>query len=61
MLAAIKSYTEYEKLREKVLSFYKTHLSIARQPEVLLFPIGDIRYYKTPTFHMLLDDLQKAD
>lgn len=61
MFAAIKSYTEYEKLREKVLSFYKTHLSIARQPEVLLFPIGDIRYYKTPSFHMLLDDLQKAD
>ncbi len=59
MVAAIKSYTEYERLREKILSYYKTHLAIARQPEVLLFPIEDIRYQKTPTFHGLLSDMQK--
>ncbi|UCE39210.1 MAG: hypothetical protein JSW00_08345 [Thermoplasmata archaeon] len=54
LLAAIRNYSEYEKLKEKILSFYKTHLSIARQPEILLFPVDDIRYSEIPTFHDLL-------
>ncbi len=51
-----KSYPEYEKLREKLLSFYKTHMSIAKPPEVMLFPVEDICYCKKPTFHKILGE-----
>lgn len=54
---ATRDYPEYEKMREKLLSFYKTHMSIAKPPEILLFPVGDLCYYKKPTFHMLLGEM----
>lgn len=57
MFAAIRNYPEFDKLRERMLSFYKIHMSIARQPEVLLFPIEDICYIKTPTFFGLLEEM----
>ncbi|UCG70762.1 MAG: hypothetical protein JSV09_07110 [Thermoplasmata archaeon] len=56
LMAAMKSYPEFEKLKEKILSFYKTHLSIAKPPEILLFPVEDILYIKNLTFHELLGD-----
>jgi DNA-binding MarR family transcriptional regulator len=56
LFAAIKNYNEYEKMREKILSFYKTHQSMVRDPEVMLFPVEDIRYCKNPTFYQLLED-----
>lgn len=49
-----KNYPDYEKLREKLLSFYKTHLSVAKPPEVQLFPVEDLCYRKNPTFHKIL-------
>lgn len=45
------NYPEYDKLREKLLSFYKTHLSIAKAPKILLFPVEDLYFYKTLSFH----------
>jgi DNA-binding MarR family transcriptional regulator len=54
LMAAMRNYPEFEKLKEKILSFYKTHLSIAKPPEILLFPIEDILYTKNLTFHGLL-------
>ena len=51
---ATKNYLDYEKLKEKLLSFYKTHLSMAKPPEILLFPVEDLYYRKNPTFHELL-------
>ncbi len=51
---ATKNYLDYEKLKEKLLSFYKTHLSMPKPPEILLFPVEDLYYRKNPTFHKLL-------
>jgi DNA-binding MarR family transcriptional regulator len=61
MFAASRDYPEYENLRENLLSFYKSHLSIARPPEVLIFPVKDICYCKKPTFHTLLEPLLEKD
>jgi len=57
LFAAIKGYTEYDTMRENLLSFYKSHLSIAKPPEVLLFPVKDICFCKKPTFDTLLGTL----
>ncbi|UCE73687.1 MAG: winged helix-turn-helix transcriptional regulator [Methanomassiliicoccales archaeon] len=57
VFATTKNYPEYEKLREKLLSFYKTHLSIAKPPEALLFTVDDLCYCKNLTFADLLDDM----
>ncbi len=54
--AALKNLSDYEKLREKVLSFYKSHLTIAKPPDTLLFPVEDLCYRKNPTFHKVLED-----
>jgi hypothetical protein len=54
LFAATRSYSEYDKIREKLLSFYKSHMSIAKPPEILLFPVQDLYYLKKPTFHDLL-------
>ena len=51
------NYPEYDKIREKLLSFYKTHLSIAKAPEILLFPVEDLHYYKQLSFHKLLEEM----
>jgi DNA-binding MarR family transcriptional regulator len=51
------NYPEYDKLREKLLSFYKTHLSIAKSPDILLFPVEDLYYFKKLTFHKLLEEM----
>jgi DNA-binding MarR family transcriptional regulator len=55
-LAALKNYSGYEKLREKILSFYKSHMTIAKPPDTLLFPVEDLCYRKDPTFHKVLED-----
>jgi len=57
LLAAIKTYPEFDKIKEKILSFYKTHLSIAKPPEILLFSVEDLCYQKNPTFHDLLEEI----
>lgn len=57
LLAAIKTYSELDKIKERILSFYKTHLSLAKQPEILLFSIEDLCYQKNPTFHDLLEEI----
>jgi DNA-binding MarR family transcriptional regulator len=60
VFATTNNYPEYEKMREKLLSFYKTHLSIAKPPEVLLFTVDDICYCKDLTFSDLLDDMMES-
>ena len=57
LFAATKGYPEYDNMRENLLSFYKSHLSIAKPPEVLLFPVKDICYCKKLTFFELLGTL----
>lgn len=54
LFAATKSYSEYDKIREKLVSFYKSHMSIGKPPEILLFPVQDLYYQKKLTFHDLL-------
>lgn len=54
--AALKNLSDYEKIREKILSFYKSHLTIAKPPDTLLFPVEDLCYRKNPTFHKVLED-----
>ncbi|UCF08894.1 MAG: hypothetical protein JSW28_04165 [Thermoplasmata archaeon] len=56
LFAAIREYSEYEKMREQILSFYKSHMSLAKSPEILLFPVKDICYCKKPTFHEILEN-----
>jgi DNA-binding MarR family transcriptional regulator len=57
LFGAVREYPEYDSMRENLLSFYKSHLSIARPPEVLLFPVKDICHCKKPTFHSLLEPI----
>ncbi len=57
LFAATKGYSEYDNMRENLLSFYKSHLSIAKPPDALLFPVKDICFYKKPTFDTLLGTL----
>ncbi len=56
IFAATKNYHEFDRIKEGLLSFYKTHLSIPKPPEILLFPVPDLFYRKSPTFHGLLGD-----
>lgn len=57
LFGAPKGYQEYDNMKENLLSFYKSHLSIAKPPEVLLFPVKDICYCKKPAFDTLLGTL----
>jgi hypothetical protein len=61
VFTAALNYPEYDKLREKLLSFYKTHLSIAKPPEILLFPVEDLYYFKKLSFHQLLEEIPGMD
>jgi hypothetical protein len=56
VFTAALNYPEYDKIREKLLSFYKTHLSIAKSPEILLFPVEDLYYHRKLSFHKLLEE-----
>jgi DNA-binding MarR family transcriptional regulator len=57
VFAATLNYPEYDKLKDKMLSFYKTHLSIAKPPETLLFSVEDICYFQQLTFHRLIENI----
>lgn len=53
-IAATRNYPEYGKMREKILSFYKSRLPIAKPPETLQFPVEDLCYRQNLSFHELI-------
>jgi DNA-binding MarR family transcriptional regulator len=57
VFTCVVDYPEYDRLREKLLSFYKTHLTIPKAPEILLFPVEDLHYFKKLSFHKLLEEM----
>ena len=48
---------QYDKIKQKMLAFYKSHLFIAKPPEILQFPVLDLCYCKNPTFHQLIKEI----
>ncbi len=61
VFAASRTYSDYDRLREKLLAYYKSHLSMARQPETVLFPVQDLCYCKKLAFHELLGDMMDIE
>ena len=59
--AAMSEYPEYDKIKEKMLSYYKTHKLMTKSPDVLQFPVSDLCFVKNPTFHHLLEGIVDMD
>jgi DNA-binding MarR family transcriptional regulator len=55
LLSATADYNEYERIKENLLSFYKSHMSMSQPPFVMLFPVDDLLYTKDLNFYDLLD------
>lgn len=60
LIGMVKSYTDFERLKREILSYYKPQLRITRSPNVILFPYKGLIYHKPLSFHQLIDQSPKT-